>query len=89
MDRVVRADQEVGTNARQTIRRIEHQLGNAVPIVAPQARAVARKRRRVHRDLGMSVLAEQIGTFSADRAIAERGSFGRTGDDADVKRIAH
>jgi hypothetical protein len=40
----------------------------------------------MHGDFGMMVRAEQLRSFKADGAIAERGAFRAAGDDADVLR---
>ena len=59
-------------------------LADARPVVAVEAGDVVGQRRRVHRDFGMRMRAEQARTFNADRAIAERRALGRAGDDADM-----
>src|SRR5205814_10317154 len=59
--------------------RCEHQLADAFPIVAIDALHVVGKRRRMHRNLRMT-----ISTFDADGPIAERSALGSAGDDSDV-----
>ena len=84
MDGVVGADQEVGADARELVRRGEHQLANARPVAAVDALHVIRERVRVHRDFRVGVRAEQRRALRADGPIAERRAFGGAGHDADV-----
>jgi hypothetical protein len=84
MDRVVGADQEVGADLRELVRGREHQLADALQVAPLEARDVVRERWCVHRDFGMPVRAEQLRTLRTDRAVTERRTFGRTGNDTDV-----
>ncbi len=86
MDRVVWADQEVCADICELVRGREHQRADSVQIAPVDARDVVRERRRVHRDFGMGVRAEQIRAFHTNGAIAKRRTLGRTTHDANVLR---
>ena len=88
MNGIVRADQKLRTDTGQFVRRSQHQLAHALPIVAAQAFDILAERVRMHRHLGMGVRAEELRAFSTDRAIAKRGAFGGAGDDTDMLRHA-
>ena len=84
VNRVVWTDQKVGADGREPICRRKHELANAGPIISIETTHVVRKRRRVHRHLGMAVRPEQLRAFSANRPIAESRAFRGTRHDADV-----
>jgi hypothetical protein len=84
VNRVVGADQEIGADSRQLVRGGEHQLTDARPVVVVDASHIVGQRVRVHRDLWVSVQAEERRAFRADCPIAKRRTFCGAGDDADV-----
>ena len=86
MDGVVGTDQEIRADCGKLVCRSKHQLTNTLPVSAINPFHILGKRRRVHRDFGMSMRAENLRTFRTDRPVAKRGSFGGTRNDADVLR---
>ena len=59
---------------------------DAQPVTAVDALHVLGERVRMHRDLGMIVLTEQVCALHADSAVTQRCAFGGAGDDPDVLR---
>src|SRR5215467_6601471 len=86
MNGIIWTYQEIDPDFRQLFCGEKHQRGHALPVAATNARHVARKRERMHRDLGMSVRAELLGTLNADGPIAKSCAFGRAGHNADMLR---
>ena len=84
MDGVVGTDQEIRADCGKLVCRSKHQLTNTLPVSAVNPFHILGKRRRVHRDFGMSMRAENLRTFRTDRPVAKRGSFGGTRNDADA-----
>src|SRR6516165_123955 len=87
MDRVVGADQEFGPGSLKFERRGKHQITDAVDVAAVKTGNVVGDRMRMQRHLRMCVRAKVSGTLRADGPVAQRGAFGRAGDDPDV--LAH
>src|SRR5579872_7211485 len=86
VNRVVGTDKEVGASTSKFFRRRKHELRDTGPVVGANEAHVAGKRMRVQGDFRVIVVAEPSCAFERDRAVAERGSFGAAGDDADVER---
>ena len=84
MDGVVGTDQEIRADCGKLVCRSKHQLANTLPVSVVNPFHILGKRRRVYRDFGMSMRAENLRAFRADRPVAKRGSFGGTRNDADV-----
>lgn len=86
MDRIVRADQEIGPDRRELGGRGKHQLRDTLEVPLVEENHIVGERIRVHRDFRVGMRTEKARAFNADRAIAESRSFGGAGDDADVLR---
>jgi len=84
MDGVVGTDQEIRADCGKLVCRSKHQLTNTLPVSTVNPFHILGKRRRVYRDFGMSMRAENLRAFRTDRPVAKRGSFGGTGNNADV-----
>jgi len=84
VDRVVRADQEVGAARCQLAGGRQHERRHALQVSLVEAGDIAGERRRMHGDLRVGMRAEQGRTLRADGPIAERRSFRRAADDTDV-----
>ena len=86
MDRIVRADDEVGARSGELLGRRQHQGRHSRPVSASEVLHVLPEGMNVHRHLGMPVLAHQRLALQADRAEAEGSAFGATGSDANMLR---
>src|SRR5450631_3876186 len=81
---VVGADQKIGADCRKLIGGREHEFTHTLPVAAVDALHVLGERVRMHRHLGMSVRAQKLRAFHADRAIAQRRTFSGASYDANV-----
>ena len=84
VDRVVRTDQEIGSDFCELVSGGEQQLTHAMPIVAVDALHVLGERVCVHRDLGMSVRAESLRVFHVNGPITKRCPFGGARNNRDM-----
>src|ERR1700681_1187135 len=85
---VVRADQKICAALSKLVGGGKHELADCAPVAAVDALHILGERVCVHRDFGMSVRSQKLRPFNADRAITERRTFGRAGDNANVLRHA-
>src|SRR5215510_1582264 len=86
MNRVVRADQEIGADRGELLGRRQHQAAYCCPVVAINWRHILSKRERVHRHFRMPMPADQLRAFDANREVTERGALSGARDDSDVLR---
>src|SRR6266404_3813931 len=86
MDRIVWADDEVGARSGELLGRRQHQGRHSRPVSASEVLHVLPEGMNVHRHLGMPVLPHQRLALQADRAEAERSTFGATGSDTNMLR---
>lgn len=84
MNRVVRTDEELRPGLCQLRSGRQHDLPDALPVVAVDALHVVGKRMRVNGELRMSMRAHACGSFAAQGPVAEGGALCGTGDDSDV-----
>ena len=84
VDRVVGTDQEIGAGLGELMRRRKHQLGDALAVAAVEAFDIVGQRMRVQRDFGVAMGPKKARALDADRLVAKRGAFRRTGDDSDM-----
>ena len=76
MDCVVGTNEKFGACSGQLVGRRQHQVGDALPVILINELHVLGKTVGVHTDLRMHVAAHQCGRLAADRAIAQRRTFG-------------
>jgi hypothetical protein len=81
---VVGADEEAGSSFGEGVAGLEHELAYRWPVVAVDMLLVVGEGNGVHRDFGVGVQAELLRAFVRNGAVAEGGSFGGAGYDADV-----
>jgi hypothetical protein len=84
MDGVVGTDQEIRADCGKLVCRSKHQLTNKLPVYAVDPFHILGQRRRVYRDFGMGMRAENLCAFRTDRPVAKCGSFRGTRNDTDV-----
>ena len=86
VNRIVWADEEIRAGVLDFYRRIQHEVGDTLPVVAFNTFDIAGKRMGVHCDLRMSMRTEQLRALGADGAVAERSAFGGAAHNPDMQR---
>jgi len=84
MNRVVGADQKIGTSSRQLLGGVEHKLGNPHPIIGVDVLHVLGQRVGMHGNFRMIVHAHADCAFVTDCAVAQGCAFRAAGYYADV-----
>src|SRR5262245_759614 len=84
MNRVVRADHEIGADRSELFCRRQHQATYCRPVAAIDWRHILSEREGVHGHFGMSMPADELRALDANRQVTECRALGGTSDDSDM-----
>src|SRR5579862_853107 len=85
---VVGADKKISAARGELAGRFEHPFRYALPISAVDAIHIVGERMGVERHFGMGMRSHPLGTFHANRTVAESCAFGGAANDSNVLRHA-
>ncbi len=84
VDRVVGAHQQVCAGSGKSLRRRQHQTGDAFPVTLIEKLDVTGQGAAVEANIGMGVRSQYGGRLGAERAVTQRSSLCRAGNDSDA-----